>query len=161
MTDTRWTPDPMLVDAARNGRLHATQMTEPDRAYVIARLSDDGETAEQIADRLHCSVRLVKRIRAEPLTVTMQRAHHAEEALADATTRLGKATRGKDAHSRAQAAETARLRAQIDQLVDDLRRTRQALDHERAQRHRHPNVHLHVYRRSPTSHQQQSEPKLF
>lgn len=55
--------DPHLIDAALDGRLHATDLERQERQFVVSELSTRGESVEQIADRLHCSRRLVQRIR--------------------------------------------------------------------------------------------------
>lgn len=149
----RWEPDPMLVDAATDGRLDATAMPDEDRAYVVAVLSERGESADQIANRLHCSPRLVKRIRAEPLTVTLRRTAQVERVLAAAESKARhlELLRAREADDAVDT--TGRLRAQLDDLVEQLRRTRADLDHERAERWRRADVHIHVYRRKPTTRQ--------
>lgn len=55
--------DPHLIDAALDGRLFATRLEPVEREFVVSHLSDKGESVGQIADRLHCSRRLVQRIR--------------------------------------------------------------------------------------------------
>lgn len=140
-----WEPDPHLIPAATDGRLQATKMTEPDRAYVVAVLTRRGESADRIADRLHCSPRLVKRIRAEPLTQQIRRAEHAEEQLKAAVSRAESCTELRHREQELAEAAAARVRAQLDQLVEQLRRTRHALDTARAGQT--VTVHVHVYRR--------------
>lgn len=147
-----WEPDPHLIPAATDGRLHATKMSEPDRAYVVAVLTRRGESADRIADRLHCSARLVKRIRAEPLTQQIRRAEHAEEQLKAAVSRAESCTELRHREQQLADDATTRIRTQLDELVEQLRRTRHALDTARAQQTM--NVHLHVYRRRhPTARQ--------
>lgn len=58
-------PDPLLVDAARAGRLWLSDLTADERRYVVAALTAKGETADLIAHRLHCKKRVIQRIRAE------------------------------------------------------------------------------------------------
>ena len=65
----RWAPDLQLIPAvvAGSGR-KMSQLTTPDRCWVVAGLTLLGLTAEEIADRLDCSLRLVRSIRAEDMT---------------------------------------------------------------------------------------------
>lgn len=70
LAPTAWRPDWALIDAALDGRIHATRDLAPaDRAWLIAQLTCKHRTAKQIADKLHCSERLVKHIRTEPVAV--------------------------------------------------------------------------------------------
>lgn len=62
--EDEYPPDPHLLDAALAGRLWATELTIPDRVFVVDQLGSRGESVGQIADRLHCSRRLVQRIRS-------------------------------------------------------------------------------------------------
>lgn len=64
-------PDPLLVDAARDGRLWLSDLTATERRYVVGELTRRGEAAELISVRLHCSKRLIQRIRAETRARTM------------------------------------------------------------------------------------------
>lgn len=45
-----------------------SQLPTPDRCWVVAEMTILGLTAEEIADRLDCSLRLVRSIRAEDMT---------------------------------------------------------------------------------------------
>ncbi len=56
--------DPLLVDAALDGRIWASDLTAGERAHVIEQLHARGDTAQLIAERLHCSKRLVQKVRA-------------------------------------------------------------------------------------------------
>lgn len=58
-------PDPLLVDAARDGRLWLSDLTGEERRFVVGALTARGESADLIAQRLHCGKRVVQRIRAE------------------------------------------------------------------------------------------------
>ncbi len=151
MTTDRWEPDPMLVDAVLAGRLDATTMPPEDRAYVVAILTENhGESADQIADRLHCSQRLIKRIRAEPLTSTLRREARTTRHLQAVERQLALLDELRARDTAEATDDCHRLREQVGQLVDELKRTRAALDHERAQRFNRAEVHVHVYRRRPT-----------
>lgn len=65
----RWTPDAQLIPSvlAGSGR-KMCELSEADRAWVVAGLTVAGHTAEDIADRLGCSLRLVRSIRAKDMT---------------------------------------------------------------------------------------------
>lgn len=65
----RWKPDEQLVPAilAGSGR-KMSQLQTPDRCWAVAGLTLAGLTAEEIADRMDCSLRLVRSIRAEDMT---------------------------------------------------------------------------------------------
>lgn len=65
----RWMPDEQMVASvlAGSGRKMA-QLNSSDRSWVVAGLTLAGLTAEDIADRLDCSLRLVRSIRAEDMT---------------------------------------------------------------------------------------------
>lgn len=56
--------DLVLYDAALAGRVNLTLLTDAERTYVVRRLTDRGDSARDIADRCHCSPRLVQRVRA-------------------------------------------------------------------------------------------------
>lgn len=75
---TGWEPDTAVVDAVVEGRRTLPKLDTEDRAVVVAELSCRGESVEMIANRLECSTRVVKRVRAWPLTRTLIRAREAE-----------------------------------------------------------------------------------
>lgn len=64
-----WEPDAHLVSAALDGRVQVKKLDAFDRAWVIAGLFRAGLTAEAIAEKCSCSLRLVFQIKAEPMTV--------------------------------------------------------------------------------------------
>ena len=65
----RWHPDEQLVAAVLAGSAaRMSDLNDSDRAWVVAGLMSAHLTAEDIADRLGCSLRLVRAIRALPLT---------------------------------------------------------------------------------------------
>lgn len=62
-----WTPDEQLVPALLAGSATTMADLDPcDRAWAVAAMNLEGMTAEQIRDRLACSLRLVRAILAEP-----------------------------------------------------------------------------------------------
>ena len=157
--ETGWEPDMAVVDAVLDGRASLDSLAPEDRAVVVAELSERGESVEQIADRLGCCTRVVKRVRAQPLTRTLVRAMRAETArqAAESTTHQARAV--GQSEQAAQARRTAQLAAQVDALVDSTRRLRQELDTARsAQRP----VTMWVYRRKPGPRQAEAlMPPLF
>lgn len=67
--EQRWQPDEQLIPAILAGSpKRMSDLCEPDRCWTVAGLGRAGLTAEDIADRLKCSLRLVRTIRAMPLT---------------------------------------------------------------------------------------------
>lgn len=114
----RWQPDENLIDHARLARLSVTALSGPDRAWVVAGLTAAGWTADAIAHQLRCSLRLVKQIRAEPMTIVAAYALRVrDQAHADAA-------RARDAerrHAHALAGlrgELARMTNQRNQLIE-------------------------------------------
>jgi hypothetical protein len=63
-------PDPLLVDAARAGRLYLSDLADHERRFVVGALTSRGESADLIADRLHCGKRVIQRIRAQNRSTT-------------------------------------------------------------------------------------------
>lgn len=66
----RWEPDDQLISAVRcgNGSRRMSDLVDADRSWVVAGLTLAGLTAEDIADRLSCSLRLVRSVRAADMT---------------------------------------------------------------------------------------------
>jgi hypothetical protein len=69
-SEDRWAPDDQLIAAVSCGtgsqRLH--DLGEADRAWVVAGLTLAGWKAEDIRDRLKCSLRAIRTIRAADIT---------------------------------------------------------------------------------------------
>ncbi len=61
-----WLPDDGLVEKARMMGQPIISMSNADRTWVVVSLSALGWTAQDIADRLSCSLRLIRNIKAEP-----------------------------------------------------------------------------------------------
>lgn len=157
--ETGWEPDPQIVDAVLDGRASLTTLDDADRAVVVAELSERGESVEQIADRLGCCTRVVKRVRAQPLTRTLVRAMRAEAERQAAENITHHARTVGATEQAAQARRAEQLAAQVDALVESTRRLRQELATARsAQRP----VTMWVYRRKPGPRQaEQQMPPLF
>ncbi|MHC9292043.1 hypothetical protein ACRCUN_06220 [Mycobacterium sp. LTG2003] len=117
----RWEPDDQMVAAVLSMPKASRKMTElsdPDRAWLVAGLTLAGMTAEDIAERTSCSRRLVMSIRAEDMTQVCKVAQKQTGEIGDEL----RAERCQHAVTRRELsdarAETERLRAQLDQLVD-------------------------------------------
>lgn len=94
-----------------------TELSDADRAWLVAGLTLAGVTAQDIADRMSCSLRLVRAIRAEDITQMAVVAQTETRTLGDdlRTERCDHAlTRRELADARAEA---DRLRTQLDQIV--------------------------------------------
>lgn len=79
----RWQPDPALVLTVRTRALPISELSGPDRAWVVAALTVQGWTVSAIAERLRCSLRLVQDIKAEPMTKVALYALQLEDDLAN------------------------------------------------------------------------------
>lgn len=115
---TRWVPDEHLVHAALAGSVDARKIPAQDRAYLVAALAHRGLTAEEAAERLRVSLRLVRQMLADPVTSVAEYALtlHAEtsERAALLERRAAEAARERDAAR----AEAERFRIQRNQLLD-------------------------------------------
>lgn len=85
-------------------------LAAPDRAWVVAHLTAEGMTAADAADRLGCSLRLVKTVRADPMTAVVGLLI-AETAAFEGESRL----------LRSELSATTRDAAALTSLVADLR----------------------------------------
>lgn len=117
---SRWEPDDQLIAAVRcgSGSRKMSDLSDADRSWVVAGLTLAGFTAEDIRDRLGCSLRLIRSIRAADMTqvcLILQRetlAFTNQMALADSDARvlrrdLSTMTDDRD-----------RIKAQLDRVLD-------------------------------------------
>lgn len=66
---TAWRPDEQLIAAILAApRNHSELASKTDKCWVVAGLTADGMTAEDIRERLRCSLRLVRTLQADPRT---------------------------------------------------------------------------------------------
>lgn len=80
----RWAPDEQLVAAVRSGSVQQmSQLGRADRAWLVAGLTVAGWSAEHIAARCSCSLRLIRSIRADPMTSVCERLASEAEHFAD------------------------------------------------------------------------------
>lgn len=67
-----WRPDHLLIPALLAGSpTTMADLAPPDRAWAVAGLMRAGHTAEQIRDRMGCSLRLVRTVSAWAATTAM------------------------------------------------------------------------------------------
>jgi len=120
-----WLPDSIMVDEVNGSPksfLHMTRLPHPDRAYLVAGLTVRGMKAEEIADRTHCSLRLIRTIRSWEMTDVCKWVHGQTIELE------GQLSKERSAHSLTRreledsVAREARLQRQLDQLVAALGR---------------------------------------
>lgn len=114
-----WSPDHGLVPAVlAASRPIATIASKQDRCWLVAGLKATGLTADDIADRLKCSLRLVRTLLAEDMAkvceVYFDQADTFTEELRLARHEL--AVRGRELAEA--AAEATRVREQRDRLID-------------------------------------------
>ncbi|TCN51812.1 hypothetical protein EV641_109203 [Rhodococcus sp. SMB37] len=117
---TNWQPDDHLITAAQAGQLHIRNLTAEDRSWVVAGLTARGVTAEDTATMLRCSLRLIKQIRAHPMTAV---SHYAQTIAVEVETTVSKEKTKNRAH--AYELENLRMTAerykqQRDKLIDQL-----------------------------------------
>lgn len=116
----RWAPDDGLVAAVRSGggRHQMSELDTPDRCWLVAGLTLAGMTAEDIRDRLSCSLRLVRAIRAEPMTQLAVIYQREVEAFAN---EMRLASSAAAEHRRAMTevvSERNKLKEQLDRVLD-------------------------------------------
>jgi hypothetical protein len=117
---TPWEPDDQLIAAVRcgSGSKKMSNLIDADRSWVVAGLTLSGFTAKDIADRLGCSLRLVRSVRAADMTqvcLIYQREIQAftnQMALADSEARALR----RDLSD--MTADRDRIRAQFDRILD-------------------------------------------
>ena len=95
-------------------------MSGPDRSWLVAGLTLAGVTAQDIADKMSCSLRLVRTIRAEDMT---QVCYLAQQQLATMADDLRQAELNQRLTAREltkSRAETERVQGRLDQITDKL-----------------------------------------
>jgi hypothetical protein len=114
-----WAPDEGLVPALLAGSPTVMDDLSPcDRAWAVAVMKLDGMTAEEIRERLGCSLRLVRQIASEPGAIMAKLYLIEREAFGD-TLRMYQAEVARLDRERAEQASAAtRYKAQLDRLLD-------------------------------------------
>ena len=111
----RWAPDDQLVPAILAGSCRKiSSLGDSDRSWAVAGLVRAGLTAEDIADRMGCSLRMIRTIRAQDMTQVCLYLQKESAAFADECSAAGSEIRG--------------LRAELSRVRDDHRRVRERLD---------------------------------
>jgi hypothetical protein len=117
-TTERWEPDDQLVPAALAGGKAMADLALPDRCWAVAGLTRAGITAPDIADRLGCSLRLVRSVRAEPMTQLCLRYMEETSAFTDEL-RLARSEQTRLAGELATTTrEHVRIKGQLANLLD-------------------------------------------
>lgn len=95
-----------------------TDLSGPDRSWLVAGLTLAGMTAQSIADRLSCSLRLIRTIRSEEMTEVCYRSQKLEAEMSDEVRRSELALRlARRELERAQQV-TQQVKLQLDQIID-------------------------------------------
>lgn len=115
----RWHPDDQLIPAILAGSPTTMADLGPaDRAWVVAGLRLKGHTADAIADRLSCSLRLVRAVSAEPITAVAMLYQREAETFGDEL-RMTSSEVQRLARALADAErDRDRYKAQLDRLLD-------------------------------------------
>lgn len=119
-----------------------TDLSGPDRSWLVAGLTLAGLTAKEIAARLSCSLRLVRTIRAEEMTQVCYLAQKRESELLELARAADHAQRFAAHELSSTKAQLARTRFQLDQIID----AHIVGDLETFPRCGHPKVPYNVYR---------------
>lgn len=93
-------------------------LSTPDRCWLVAGLTLARLTAEDIADRMRCSLRLVRTIRAEDMTQVCLRMQEETAHFTDELRLARSEHRAALAAQEAAIGERDRLRLQIDRMLD-------------------------------------------
>jgi len=124
--ETRWEMDAGMVAAvlaSPKSSRRITDMRAGDRAWIVAGLELSGEAAERTAERMWCSLRLIRSLRAEDAT-QMARLLQAKISREQKDLRAEQCAHGVTRCELAEALRAnARLQMQVDQLVDRLTTT--------------------------------------
>jgi hypothetical protein len=115
----RWEPDDQLVAAILAGSPRTmADLSGPDRCWLVAGLTLARLTAEDIADRMRCSLRLVRTIRAEDMTQVCLRMQQETEHFTDELRLARSEHRAALAALESMTVERDRLRDRLDRLLD-------------------------------------------
>lgn len=76
-----WAPDEALVEKVRMVGCSIRDLSTEDRTWTVVSLSAMGWTAQDIADRMGCSLRLIRNIKADPVAAVMEYAFRLTEQL--------------------------------------------------------------------------------
>jgi hypothetical protein len=115
----RWTPDTQLIASFLAMTRHRPTVTlsPADRAWVVAGLTLAGKKAEDIAERLGCSLRLVRAIRADPMTQVCLFYQQESETFADELRLAQSEVRIAERERQEILAELGRTKTQLNNLI--------------------------------------------
>lgn len=125
---SRWEPDTNLAQVvltSPRAPFKMTELADVDRAWLVAGLSDTvlgeaGLTADEIAERTDCCLRLVRSIRAADATLVAEYAQVQNRVLDDEL-RVERNQHGLTRRKLAESdARAARLQVQLDQILNQL-----------------------------------------
>ncbi|UYL88181.1 HNH endonuclease [Gordonia phage Evaa] len=114
----RWEPDDHLVAAAIGGTRTMADLEPADRSWAVAGMTQAGLTAQDIADRMGCSLRLVKSIRAEPMTQVCALLMRETESFDLELRMVSSELRLKTTEHQALVLDYDRVKAERDRLID-------------------------------------------
>lgn len=116
-----WEPDVQLVPAVlAASRPISTLTAKQDRCWLVAGLKVYGLTAEDMADRLKCSLRLVRTLMAEPMTLVCRMYLAEADAFAEELHLVRHELAVRTRHLDLERAEHGRVREQRDRMLDAL-----------------------------------------
>lgn len=119
-----WQPDCNLVDHVRVCKVDITILSGPDRAWVVAGLTALGWTAEDTATQLQCSLRLIRQIRAEPMTIVATYALSLRDQVITADVHIANVERRCFNTTQGLRQEVTRMTKQRDKLLTTLKASR-------------------------------------
>lgn len=113
-------PDDQLIPAVLAGNSRRMEDLDiPDRCWLVAGLTLAGLTAEEIADRLCCCLRLVRSVRAMELTMVCTLMQKDANNFADELRLAHGELKTKDHELDELRAELARTKGKLDRMIDE------------------------------------------
>lgn len=113
----RWEPDDQLIASYLAGPRPELDLSPADRSWVVAGLTLAGHTAEDIAERIGRSLRLVRTVRSDPMTLVCM-FYQLESATFENEQRLANSQSESLARELSSAQqELARVRNQLNRLI--------------------------------------------
>lgn len=114
-----WEPDHLLVPAVlAASRPIATIAAKQDRCWLVAGLKVAGLTADDMADRLKCSLRLVRTLMAEPMTLVCRMYLAEADAFGEELRLVRHELAVRTRHLELERDEAERVRDQRDRMLD-------------------------------------------
>jgi hypothetical protein len=113
----RWVPDTQLIASFMTCRRPGIRLSAADRSWVVAGLTLAGKTADDIAERLGCSLRLVRSIRADPMTQVCLFYQQESGNFTDELRLAQSEVRSAEREREALLAELGRTKTQLNNLI--------------------------------------------